>query len=437
MFFKLLKTDNSNITRRIVSGSFWVLVGTIVSKIMVFVATIIVARILSKEVYGQLGIIRSTIQLFVGLTAFGIGATATKHIAQYRISNPHMAVRIYCIANIFVFLMGLIACIILISAAGIIANHKLNAPELAVDIRIAGIILFFTLINGAQTGTLSGFEDFKRIATTNLIMGCSEIILLCIGAKFFGLVGAILGFGFTYFIAWCYNTFYIRKHICSLGVSVIETIKTLRFSDFKVIYSFSLPIAISSWITMGAYWWVKTWVVQHAGFENMANYDVAEQWKSQLLFIPGIVANVLLPILSSSMNNKQERKIAIKINLMINLFVTGILFFGICIFGHKILSLYGGGYTNLTPLYILAFAAIIDSVSNLCGTIVISSGQAYRVFTYNVIWAVVIISAYLYFAKSAQQPENSLAFAYLIASIVQTMFMCTFVIRNLKRGNYV
>lgn len=63
MFFKLLKTDNSNITRRIVSGSFWVLVGTIVSKIMVFVATIIVARILSKEVYGQLGIIRSTIQL--------------------------------------------------------------------------------------------------------------------------------------------------------------------------------------------------------------------------------------------------------------------------------------------------------------------------------------------------------------------------------------
>lgn len=101
------------------------------------------------------------------------------------------------------------------------------------------------------------------------------------------------------------------------------------------------------------------------------------------------------------------------------------------------MSLYGGGYTNLTPLYILAFAAIIDSVSNLCGTIVISSGQAYRVFTYNVIWAVVIISAYLYFAKSAQQPENSLAFAYLIASIVQTMFMGTFVIRNLKRGNYV
>jgi hypothetical protein len=54
-----------------------------------------------------------------------------------------------------------------------------------------------------------------------------------------------------------------------------------------------------------------------------------------------------------------------------------------------------------------------------------------------VIGSVVIISAYLYFAKSAQQPENSLAFAYLIASIVQTMFMGTFVIRNLKRGNYV
>lgn len=417
------------------SGAFWVLAGTIVSKIMVFVATIIVARLLTKEVYGQLGIIRSTIQLFVGLSAFGIGATATKHIAQYRNSDPRMAVRIYCIANIFVLLMGIVASIVLISTAGVIAIDKLNAPELTTDIRIAGVILFFTLINGAQTGTLSGFEDFKRIAATNLIMGCSEIILLCLGAKFFGLVGAILGFGFTYFIAWCYNTYHIRKHIRKLGVSVMDTIKTLRFSDFKIIYSFSLPIAMSSWINMGAYWWVKTWVIQHAGFGNMANYDVAEQWKSQLLFIPGIVANVLLPILSNTTNNSHDRSTAIKINLRINIVITGILFLFICLFGHAILSLYGKEYTNLIPLYILAFAAIIDSVSNLCGTVIISSGQAYRVLIYNVVWAITIISTYLYIAQLAQYPENSLAIAYLSASIIQTMFMGNFVIKYLKRRN--
>ena len=111
------------------SGAFWVFVETIVSKIMVFVATIIVVRLLTKEVYGQLGIIRSTIQLFVGLSAFGIGATATKHIAQYRNSDPRMAVRIYCIANIFVLLMGIVASIVLISTAGVIAIDKLNAPR--------------------------------------------------------------------------------------------------------------------------------------------------------------------------------------------------------------------------------------------------------------------------------------------------------------------
>lgn len=417
------------------SGAFWVLAGTIVSKIMVFVATIIVARLLTKEVYGQLGIIRSTIQLFVGLSAFGIGATATKHIAQYRNSDPKMVVRIYCIANIFVLLMGVVASIVLISTAGAIAVDKLNAPELTTDIRIAGVILFFTLINGAQTGTLSGFEDFKRIAATNLIMGCSEIILLCLGAKFLGLVGAILGFGFTYFFAWCYNTYHIRKHIRKLGVSVMDTIKTLQFSDFKIIYSFSLPIAMSSWINMGAYWWVKTWVIQHAGFGNMANYDVAEQWKSQLLFIPGIVANVLLPILSNTTNNSHDRSTAIKINLRINIVITGILFLFICLFGHAILSLYGKEYTNLIPLYILAFAAIIDSVSNLCGTVIISSGQAYRVLIYNVVWAITIISSYLYIAQLAQYPENSLAIAYLSASIIQTMFMGNFVIKYLKRRN--
>lgn len=432
MFFKLLKSDNPNITRRIVSGSFWVLVGTIISKIMVFVATIIVARILSKEVYGQLGIIRSTIQLFVSISAFGIGATATKYIAQYRNSNPRQAIKIYCIANIFVLLMAIIGSIILIGFAEIIAIQKLNAPELVVDIRIAGIILFFTLINGAQTGTLSGFEDFRRIAISNLIMGVAEIILLILGAKYFGLTGAILGFGFTYFIAWLYNTYYIRKHIVLLGISIRAILKELRISDFKIIYSFSLPIAVSSWINMGAYWWVKTMVVRNAGFENMANYDVAEQWRTQLLFIPSIIANVVLPILSNS-ENLQDAKKAIRINLFINVATTSFLFLLIYLLGMPILSLYGKEYTNPVPLYVLSFTAIVNSISNLCGTVVISSGQAYRVLLYNLLWAIALFMSYIYLETQGVTSENCLAFSYMIATIIQTILIGNFVARYMHR----
>ena len=174
----IFNKDSDSVISRISSGTSWVLIGTLSSKVLVFVATILVARILPKEVYGQLSIIRSTIALFVSLSAFGIGATATRYIAEYRKSDPKKAIKMYYVANFFVWIMAIVSTAVLLYCAETLASDRLHSPDMTVELRIAAIILFFTLLNGAQTGTLSGFEDFQRIAKCQVIMGITEIIAL-------------------------------------------------------------------------------------------------------------------------------------------------------------------------------------------------------------------------------------------------------------------
>lgn len=417
----ILSKLREGVAGRIVSGSFWVILGTIASKVLVFAATMIVARILAKDVYGQLGIVRSTIQLFVSLSAFGVGAMATKYIAQYRKSSKIETAKIYCIANIFVLCMAVISCTVLILTADTIAINRLKTPELATDIRIAGVILFFTLLNGAQTGSLSGFEDFRRISFSNMVMGVSEVVLLCGGAYLWGLHGAVMGFGITYLIAFLYNGYYIRKHLREEQIDYIEGLKALKLADFRILLSFSIPLAATSWVQASVYWWMKTVVVNYAGFADMANYDVGEQWKIQIMFIPAILSTVLLPILSSVNDNETDRKKAIRINYYINVTTTLSLSLLIVLFGSLILKLYGPSYNNPLPLYILACTTVFDSISNVYGTALISANKVPLTLISNIIWAIVLLICFYSIVRIQWPFENKLAISYLFAGAFQAL----------------
>lgn len=81
------KITNNKIGKRIASGAFWSLTGSVFAKFLVLVSGIICAHILSKEEYGQFGIVRSTINLFVTVGSAGMGVTAAKYISEFIASD--------------------------------------------------------------------------------------------------------------------------------------------------------------------------------------------------------------------------------------------------------------------------------------------------------------------------------------------------------------
>ena len=91
----------SDIAKRMMSGAFWSFTGTALGKFCVFLTGIICARILGKEQFGELGMVRSTIGMFIILGAGGIGVTATRFIALYRRDQQAHAASIYHLSTRF------------------------------------------------------------------------------------------------------------------------------------------------------------------------------------------------------------------------------------------------------------------------------------------------------------------------------------------------
>src|ERR1035441_10583236 len=76
---------------RLAKGAFWSLLGTVLSRSLSVVSSILVARMLGKVGMGELGIIQGTVGILSAFAGLGMGLTATKFVAEYRTKDPKCA----------------------------------------------------------------------------------------------------------------------------------------------------------------------------------------------------------------------------------------------------------------------------------------------------------------------------------------------------------
>lgn len=63
-----------------------------------------------------------------------------------------------------------------------------------------------------------------------------------------------------------------------------------------IIWNFSIPATMNTIMVVPAFWLIKTLLVHDCGYESLGIYEAADQWKVIILFVPGAIANILLPI---------------------------------------------------------------------------------------------------------------------------------------------
>ena len=154
---------------RFARGAVWSLVGAVISQGCGLAASVITARLLGREQFGEYGIIQSTVGMFGVFAGMGLGLTATKYVAELRVTNPHRAGRIIALSTAVALGTATTAAVALSAAAPWLAASTLNAPNLSAELRIATGVLFLNALNGTQTGVLAGLEAFRTIARVNLI----------------------------------------------------------------------------------------------------------------------------------------------------------------------------------------------------------------------------------------------------------------------------
>lgn len=422
----------SDIVKRIANGAFWSLVGTAVAKAILLLSSIALAHILGVAKYGELGLVRSTVNMFVCLGTVGMGVTATKYISQYLQKDNILVSKIIKLTSLFAFISGVIIAFIIYLFSDPIAQYTSQTVNISAEIKIGTVILCATVMNGAINGILSGFEDFKHIAVNTFASSIIESILIIAGAYYYGVVGALLGYGLGTFSLLLLNILSSSKNLKRNGINISSA--NLKIEDFKILYKFSLPAALSSFLVAPTFWIIRTLIVKFDGMASLGIYEMADQWKIIILFIPSALSNIVLPILSSKTPDKTKKDFnkALKYNLILNFITTFVLALIILCFSTLITKAYGNGFNNVIPLILLAFSTCFSSIASVFGIAIISKGKVWTGLMFNLLWAIIFVSTsyiLLLMGYGVNGVAMALISSYIIHSIIQSIYI-KYLVRN-------
>lgn len=416
---KSLIGEEGTLKQRMASGAFWNIVGTSLAKALVLLGGIICARLLGKDTYGEFGMVRSTINMFLVFGGTGLGLTAVKYISEFKASQTSRIGSIYYVTNLFAVIVGAIISTLVFLFAKQLAVASFNTPDLENPIKLGAVILFITCINLSQNGTLAGLERFRAIATNTFIGSVAELTLMIIGAYYYGLMGAIAGYGCGYLVILICNNVSIRKQFKKLGVKVAR--KDVGRRDYSLLVSFSLPAILQSIVASPVLWFVRSMLVRTNGFGDAAVYEAADQWRIIILFIPAAVSQIVLPILSSLVNvDSSKFKKVLLLNIALNASIALIIALGICIFSSYIMASYGNGFSDPLPLIILAISTVFTAIGNVIGLSISSRAKMWAGLALNSIWGVLVIT-FSYIFLNMGMGVTGLSLAVLCAFILHTI----------------
>ncbi|SJN48242.1 Membrane protein involved in the export of O-antigen, teichoic acid lipoteichoic acids [Sphingobacterium faecium PCAi_F2.5] len=427
---KLKQLLSSDLNRKIFNHSLWIIIGNVVSKFILLLATIFIARYLGKEEYGQFGIIKSTILMFAMFAGLELGMTATKYISQYRLTDKSKVERIVGISNLFALLISLLVSIAVFVFAKEIAT-QIKAPKLSHEIRISSFILFFSSLNGIQNGILTGIEKFKQLSINNAVAGIVSSLLLVFTSRYFGLDMVVMAFGLNYVLLFFMNYITLKKEFYS--TYKIRVLSRSNFVELPVLWKFSLP-AILAGLMIGPVTWLCNYLLvnQPNGYSQMANFDIASQWRNTILFIPAALSQITLPLLSSSFADKSMYKEIFNKNLRLNIYSGGVLVFVFVLGSPLITYFYGDKYSDaLVPIIIMFITTGFLAINNVIGQAIASQGKMWLGLYVNLLWAIVLILSAYFLVVIYDLGAVGLSLSYLVSYIIHTFVQFIYIKRFL------
>ena len=423
-FQQLIELIRSHdIAKRFVSGSAWNFVCSVMAKAMVMIAGIYCARFLGKELYGQYEMVKSTISNFVVIGGGGLAMAATKYISEFR-NNRERAASIYLLTNYFAVGLALVLAVLMYVLAEELSIGLLKTPSLVSMMKLSAIVMLIVVINTAQDGVITGFEDFKARALNLIMANFVQSALVMAGAYYYGLPGAVVGFGIGFLFLMLLNLRTVSVDLKRFNVLLRNDF--IKKSDVKLLFSYFLPAFFSTLLAAPTFWVIRLLLVRFVDFEAQADYSVAEHWRSLVIFIPVAVSQILLPILSSE-GSKDVRKFWKILNwtMVINATIAAAVAMVVIVGKDFIVSLYGSGFKDSMPLVFLAIACVFNTMSQVLGIAISSLARMWQWLLFNILWAIVAIGFTYFFLKNgwgATGAALAVLISYIWHAIIQYIY---------------
>lgn len=377
MFF-LKKVSQSSIARTLVKGTFWHVLGQVLSKVSTMIALVIVARVLGKDAFGEFSWIRGFVFTFVSVSSCSIGASASKYISEYLPTDKERVGRIIALCYLFVFVSALGVSLFFFGVGPLICENMLGMPQLIQCFHLGAFALFLYTVMLMQQGVMMGFQDFKGLAASYFIAGVIAIPFYACGSYWGGVQGAIWGIVVVALFNIPINSLLIylntRRH--GIKYSFREAGK-----EISILWHFNLPAFLFTVLFGVVFWGIQVLIAYRTGnMGDLGIFNAIASLQTVLLFIPMTLNAVFLPMLSCIKGKKdvvQFNKV-FATHAVVNLLASLAVAVPMAIFSKQCLFLFGGDFVEGWPVLVVFCLTMIPyALGDSISLALISSGKVW------------------------------------------------------------
>jgi O-antigen/teichoic acid export membrane protein len=382
------------------------------------IVSIIIARYLGKESFGQYSLIRNTISTFEIYTNFGLAPTATKSISENKLNDNLILSNTIKSIFFITIVVTLILSLFIYATSDVISLNYFKDESLSLMLKCGILILIGSSILSITSGILVGFEIYKSILKTTIYSSLVSLPIFLYLILQYKLIGSLIAIGIYFLLDSLFKFLYIKKHLLDYNIHCIK--KETIYSILK----FSFPLFLSALFMLPAIWYSKILLLK-LGFTylDIASFEASFQWLTIIIIITGAVTNVSLPIFSTMFINstRKELKKALILNLSINLLISLLMTIIIIFMAKYIMMLYGNDFSDDNILLIiLTISSIFMSLIGVLNKFLISINKRWYILLISIIWTIVFL---IYcFILIPENGAKGLAYAYLYSYIV-TFFL--------------
>ena len=413
------------IPAKLMTGAAWNALAQIMYRGLVILGMLIAARLLGLEPFGQLSLLYNTAMTFHVVASLGLIMTGTKLVAEFARSDKPKTGRVIALCHYVALISGGLVGLGLLVTAPLIASTILNDPSLATGVRLTALLLLFQVLADSTLGINLGFLAFRGIFVANAATGVSAFLCLVAGVYWGGVVGGLLGLATAEAVRFLMLLRLAHRAADQQGIP-----RSWRFpkEELPVLWHVSLPAMATAMLWLPVTWVGTLMLVREpGGFGEMGLFGAANQWFSLLMFVPGVITQTILPILSEQVSDGgrvEARRLALR-SASIMFALVALIALPLMFGSPLIAAAYGPEFAEGAKVFVLMFGvAVAASPQGILGNYLAAENRFWLRFRLNLLWAVCyLIAAYYLVSQGAVGLTLAMIIAYAVRTLATLLYV--------------
>ncbi|QMT34408.1 hypothetical protein LNQ82_08340 [Conchiformibius steedae DSM 2580] len=396
--------------------------GNALSRVLMIIATILMVKVLGDDVYSKYAVLYNGILGIQVFLTMGLNTILMKKVSE----GESIIESIFEVSEI-IFGISIIFFLLFFS---LLENNLIRTLDYFKEVSFFTII--FSAISivffGLLVSVLYGLQEKIKIAKLNILNAILVLSFLVFFSIQKDLNLILLGLGLGNLLSICLFLFLNRMIIANFisrdGRNHLNN-GYKKISNKIQYVKKGFPIFLSALLVMPVTGVIYTLMYLNGLGKEIAIFSVAMQWYSIILFVPGVLANLLLVEFSKNRDilNLSYYIKRVFINFIITILVS-ILVFVLLLF---VLPIYGKEYEkNMDVFLVFILVALVNSLNTVAGQFFISTNKQIWGFYCNVFWAMLVL-AFVFFALEhgfgILGVSLSFLFSYLWHALNQNLYI--------------